>query len=241
MLSAQIKTHRFRAFSDIPIFIKRHCDLTAANPNHSPTALNTKPSASGSGINNLSCLCSNLEAFQRDPSNEYTPPSDSSSSSDIHVHHQQCSFASGLPYSPQHSAKICLRAALVISRMFESLPLPQPLPASPQAEGQPQSHSLPRTMPSFACCLMQSSYAMFMIFYKARVAKKLSLDPETGMVGDSADQLVEELRKGLERIIAAASNYSLAFEALDGMRSESLFFRVSPCRSNFYVDVWYCR
>lgn len=65
---------------------------------------------------------------------------------------------------------------------------------------------------------------MFMIFYKARVAKKLSPDPENGIVGDSADQLVEKLRMGLERIIAAVSNYSLAFEALDGMRGKSLIF-----------------
>lgn len=65
---------------------------------------------------------------------------------------------------------------------------------------------------------------MFMIFYKARVAKTLSPDPENGIVGDSADQLVEELRMGLERVIAAVSNYSLAFEALDGMRGKTLIF-----------------
>lgn len=73
-------------------------------------------------------------------------------------------------------------------------------------------------MPSFACCLMQSSYAMFMIFYKARVATQLTPEAENELVPDSTEQLVEELRRGLERIIAAVSNYSLAFEALDGMR-----------------------
>ncbi|KAJ5587356.1 uncharacterized protein N7459_003121 [Penicillium hispanicum] len=221
--SAQIKTHRFRAFSDIPIFIKRHCDLTAANPsNPSTNELTAKASAQGAGINSVTCSCSNLDQFQRASSTEYMTPSDSSTSSDIHPyipHYPQYPFAPGFPYSPQHSAKVCLRAALAISRMFESLPYPMPLP-----ENHPQQHlqrqSLPRTMPSFACCLMQSSYAMFMIFYKARVAHQLSPDSENELAGDPTNQLIEELRQGLQRIIGAVSNYSLAFEALDGMRDE---------------------
>ncbi|KAJ5881262.1 uncharacterized protein N7473_012315 [Penicillium subrubescens] len=218
--SAQIKTHRFRAFSDIPIFIKRHCDLTAANPSNAPT----KSTIQAPGINNVSCSCSNLDHFQRASSTEYMTPSDSSTSSDTHPYipqYPQYPFASGFPYSPQHSAKICLRSALTISRMFEALPYPQPLSeGGSQAQHQAGGQPLPRTMPSFACCLMQSSYAMFMIFYKARVAKQLSPDVESELVSNSTEQLVEELRRGLERIIAAVSNYSFAFEALDGMRDE---------------------
>ncbi|KAJ5654010.1 hypothetical protein N7490_001013 [Penicillium lividum] len=220
--SAQIKTHRFRAFSDIPIFVKRHCDLTAANGANATQVVT--PKSSSTGINNVSCSCSNLDQFQRASSAEYMTPSDSSTSSDIHPYipqYPQYPFAPGFPYSTQHSAKVCFRAALVISRMFESLPYPQPLSATHQ---QPhQSHSLPRTMPSFACCLMQSSYAMFMIFYKARVANQLSPEVENEIAGGSTDRLVEELRQGLERIIGAVSNYSLAFEALDGMRGKLLF------------------
>ncbi|KAI2707026.1 transcriptional regulator family: Fungal Specific TF [Penicillium roqueforti] len=218
--SAQIKTHRFRAFSDIPLFIKRHCDLTAANPNSATTIVSTKPA----GINNITCSCSNLTSLERATSTEYMTPSDSSTSSDINPEissyapqYSQYPFAAGFPYSTQQSAKICLQAALVISRMFHSLPVPQPL-SDPQ---QQQGRSLPRTMPSFACCLMQSSYAMFMIYYKARVAKQLAPDTaENEQGGDSTGQLIEELRQGLERIIGAVSNYSLAFEALDGMRDE---------------------
>jgi hypothetical protein len=212
--SAQIKTHRFRAFSDIPIFLKRHCDLTAA------AAAANQP-AKPTGIHNISCSCSKLDSFQRATSTEYMTPSDSSTSSDIHdmnldnyvPQYAQHPFASGFPYSTQQSAKICLQAALVISRLFHSIPAPQPLSDARQP-GRP----LPRTMPSFACCLMQSSYAMFMIYYKARVAKQLSPDSENERGGDSTAQLIEELRQGLERIIAAVSSYSLAFEALDGMR-----------------------
>lgn len=218
--SAQIKTHRFRAFSDIPLFIKRHCDLTAANPNNTPTTVSTKPA----GLHNVTCSCSNLSSFERAPSTEYMTPSDSSTSSEIHPEinsyapqYSQYPFAAGFPYSTQQSAKICLQASLVISRMFHSLPVPQPLLDPQQQQGRP----LPRTMPSFACCLMQSSYAMFMIYYKARVAKQLAPDgPHNENGGDSTGQLIEELRQGLERIIGAVSNYSLAFEALDGMRDE---------------------
>lgn len=218
ILSAQIKTHRFRAFSDIPLFLKRHCDLSAANPNPGNTAM-PKPA----GIHNVSCPCSNLDAFQRSASSEYMTPSDSSTSSDIHPdinqfvpQYSQYPFASGFPYSAQQSAKICLQAALVISRVFHSLPVPQPM-LDPQRQSHPP---LPRTMPSFACCLMQSSYAMFMIYYKASVAKQLSPEAENEGGGDSTSQLIEELRQGLERIITAVSNYSLAFEALDGMRGK---------------------
>lgn len=62
---------------------------------------------------------------------------------------------------------------------------------------------------------------MFMIFYKARVAKQFSPDSENDLTGDSIDRLVEELRQGLLRIIGVLSNYSLAFEALDGMRGNA--------------------
>ncbi|CAI7597292.1 unnamed protein product [Penicillium pancosmium] len=220
--SAQIKTHRLRAFSDIPIFIKRHCDLTAADPSNPPREVKNSPSHQGNGMNSVGCSCSNLDQFQRGSSAEYMTPSDSSTSSDIHPsipQYPQFPFATGFPYSPQHSAKICLRAALTISRMFEGLPYPQPLTEARQQEHQ-LNRPLPRTMPSFACCLMQSSYAMFMIFYKARVSKQISPDSESEITAESTDQLVKELRNGLERIITAVSNYSHAFEALDGMRDE---------------------
>jgi hypothetical protein len=71
---------------------------------------------------------------------------------------------------------------------------------------------------------------MFMIFYKACVAKQLSPDSESEIAAESTDHLVEELRRGLERIIGAVSNYSQAFEALDGMRGKLivLIFQALP-------------
>lgn len=65
---------------------------------------------------------------------------------------------------------------------------------------------------------------MFMIFYKARVAKQFSPDSENELGSDSTDRLVEELRQGLQRIIGALSNYSIAFEALDGMRGKPFVY-----------------
>ncbi|KAE8353012.1 C6 zinc finger domain protein [Aspergillus coremiiformis] len=217
--SAQIKIHRFRAFSDIPIFIKKHCDLTAANANNMTTCNSAKNSRVQNGISDIQCSCSGLEPFQQS-SSEYTPSSASSASSDYQSI-SQYSFTSGFPFSIQHSAKVCLRAALLISRMFPSLPIPQPMMdecKSQQGMALQSSNQLPRTMPSFACCLMQGSYAMLMIFYKARVEKQLS--PDYGAKATPSDRLIEELRQGLERIIAAVTNYATAFEALDGMRDE---------------------
>ncbi|GCB21980.1 hypothetical protein AAWM_04865 [Aspergillus awamori] len=157
---------------------------------------------------------SSLEPFQQAPS-DYS--SSSSQASDI----QQYPFMQGFPYSIQHSAKTCLRASLLISRMFYSLPLPQPL--LDECQTQQGLHmlpnQLPRTMPSFACCLMQGSYAMLMIYLKARREK---LTPKSGNddTPNPSDRLIEEIRKGLERIIATVTNYAIAFEALDGMRDE---------------------
>ncbi|KAI2863141.1 transcriptional regulator family: Fungal Specific TF [Aspergillus niger] len=211
--SAQIKVHRFRAFSDLPIFLKKHCDLTSRNPNNEMPSNTSKNSKSQSGIANIGCSCS-LEPFQQAPS-DYS--SSSSQASDI----QQYPFMQGFPYSIQHSAKTCLRASLLISRMFYSLPLPQPL--LDECQTQQGLHmlpnQLPRTMPSFACCLMQGSYAMLMIYLKTRREK---LTPKSGNddTPNPSDRLIEEIRKGLERIIATVTNYAIAFEALDGMRDE---------------------
>jgi hypothetical protein len=79
---------------------------------------------------------------------------------------------------------------------------------------------LPRTMPSFACCAMQSSYALLMLFYKMRVGKPMPLDADRDDGVFSSERLLDELRLGLERLIGAVRNYSRAFEALDGMRGK---------------------
>ncbi|KAL2829970.1 hypothetical protein BDW59DRAFT_28955 [Aspergillus cavernicola] len=219
--SAQIKVHRFRAFSDIPIFLKKHCDLTAANSTNPNPASTTKISESPDEISSIGC-CSGLEQLQQSSSSEYAPSSTSSTSSEFQSL-SQYSFISEFPYTSQHSARVCLRASLLISRMFQSLPIPQPLSDSgnpPQVLQLLPQNQFPRTMPSFACCLMQGSYALLMIFWKASVENNILPEFGTGQPSYPSDGLMEELRQGLERIISAVSNYAIAFEALDGMRED---------------------
>lgn len=63
-----------------------------------------------------------------------------------------------------------------------------------------------------------------MIFYNTRVVKQLFPQSEGEHTGALTDTLMEQLRQGLQRIIATVSNYSLAFEALDGMRDLFVLF-----------------
>ncbi|KAJ6061647.1 uncharacterized protein N7446_005767 [Penicillium canescens] len=213
--SARIKIHRFRAFSDIPIFIKKHCDLAVAYTDESNSHTDGNAVVAQAETENPSCPCSNLKPFQDASSVESSfQPSNSNADSSA----TQGPFLLNFPYSCQHSTKVCYQAAIVISKMFESLPIPHPL--QNQYQQQLNRRILPRTMPSFACCLMQSSYAMLMLFYKARVGVGFCSGPDEEDTETSLAEHISELRYGLRRTITAASNYSQAFEALKGMRDE---------------------
>lgn len=220
--SSQIKIHRFRAFSDIPIFLKRHCDLTAANSSE-PTSECANKSLKPSGeISNIGCSCTRLDQFKHSSSSEYAPSSTSSTSSEFQTL-PQYSFIDEFPYTSQHSARVCLRAALLISHMFQSLPVPQPLTGCNSPHQALQSLPLnqyPRTMPSFACCLMQGSYALLMIFYQTNLANQVPTEFGNNQGNTPSDRFTEELRQGLERIINATSNYTISYEALNGMKDD---------------------
>lgn len=77
----------------------------------------------------------------------------------------------------------------------------------------------PRTMPTFACCAMQSAYALLMLLYKVYVAKADGSMGVKGVDGRVLDH-VEKLREGLAGVAAALENWAGAFEAIDGMRGE---------------------
>ncbi|KAL2821595.1 hypothetical protein BJX63DRAFT_427592 [Aspergillus granulosus] len=219
--SAQIKVHRFRAFSDIPIFLKRHCDLTVANSTNSVSKSAINPSEPPDGISNIGC-CSSLDQFQPPSLSEYAPSSTPSMSSKFQTP-PQYSFVNDFPYSCPHSARACLKASLLISQMFESLPIPQPLsdPGNPPHVLQllPQNQ-YPRTMPSFACCLMQGTYAMLMVYHKTRVDHLAVPGLGSAQANHPSNQFHDEFRQALERIIAAVTNYAVSSEALDGMKEE---------------------
>ncbi|CAG7970878.1 unnamed protein product [Penicillium salamii] len=206
--SAQIKIHRFRAFSDIPIFIKKHCDLTVAYPDKPQSS--TKPETGA-----LSCSCSSLKPLaEASAMKSYEQPDGYTPGSSI-PQNPNTSYLSGFPFSTQHSTQVCFSAAILMSKLFQGLPSPQPL-RNGYHQQTSDKRELPRTMPSFACCLMQSSYALLMLFYKARVAVGDGKDTIGGL-GPST-QLINELQNGLKRIIDVSSNYSQSFEALIGMR-----------------------
>ena len=126
------------------------------------------------------------------------------------------------PFSSHLSAKVCLKAALNIAQSFETLPYPNPTGTDclPPTYLSPNSCvEVPRTMPAFACCAMQSSYAMLMLCHKTRI---MNCNDFTDKQNDSlVSNLLGQLRHGLQMVLGALKNYSVAFEALDGMRGKS--------------------
>jgi hypothetical protein len=117
------------------------------------------------------------------------------------------------------SARVCMGAALAIGRAFESLPYPNPDLIQSGAQPSLFAHSPwmkpPRTMPIFACCAMQSSYVLLMLCDKIR---ELNGSPSGDIVATSR---LGELSSGLQRVLEALQNYSIAFEAVGGMRGRS--------------------
>jgi hypothetical protein len=117
------------------------------------------------------------------------------------------------------SARVCMGAALAIGRAFESLPYPNPNLILSGAQPSLFAHSPwmkpPRTMPIFACCAMQSSYVLLMLCDKIR---ELNGGPSGNVIATSR---LGELSSGLQRVLEALQNYSIAFEAVGGMRGGS--------------------
>jgi hypothetical protein len=144
-----------------------------------------------------------------------------------------CGF---LPYNSKYSAKICLKSAINIAQSFHALPYPQPLqpndPLSYFPEMQMPTNNnlnvLPRMIPVFACCAMQSSYALIMLSYKT---KAMGFTGSLG-VGDNREEqalkLLSQLSEGLQMVLGAVKNYSIAYEALGGMTG-MLLFSLLPC------------
>ncbi|CAF9943450.1 MAG: hypothetical protein ALECFALPRED_000394 [Alectoria fallacina] len=218
--SARIKLHRYCAFTDKALFSEKHCDLKSSSQDvnlpdgeHSTTTL-----APACGCGNLFDN-SSVSSISLSPSSPVSPRSSSMSSIG--------SIASisdvpelNLPFSSHLSAKYCLKAALNIAQSFETLPYPNP--TGDQGSLAPSSSSdsgkAPRTMPSFACCAMQSSYAMLMICHKTRATNG------EGFIDQRNEHLVSnltsQLRNGLQKVVGALDNYSMSFEALSGMRDQ---------------------
>lgn len=78
---------------------------------------------------------------------------------------------------------------------------------------------------------MQASYVLLMQFYKLHAA---SHTPRilSGDLALDTERLVDELRHGLEDIIAAMDHFATAFEAIAGMRG--WYTRLCPLILNKY-------
>lgn len=169
------------------------------------------------------CGCSQTLPTQMPPLSVSVSPPNSTSSlsfSDDFIH--------PFPFSSHDSSRICLKSALSIAEAFQRLPLPQ----AHAGLGAEELQLLPRTMPSFACCAMQSAYALLMVYHRTWVV---------GQRSELASTLLSRCESGLKEILGALASYSIAFEALRGMRGEccvrfSTFFHEWFANSGWNLD-----
>ena len=197
--SARIKLHRYCAFCDIPVFTKKHCDLRSASE------LVQVKSAPMTPV----CACSSI--FHQLPSNN-SPPSTASPP-------PSTAGCAVLPFSSHYSSKVCMKSAFAIARSFQSLPYPQPVRRNDLMSFFPPINNakVPRLMPIFACCAMQSSYAMIMLSYKTKAMAFIGA-ASNEMKDSRSERLLAQLQEGLQLVLDALKNYSIAYEALGGMR-----------------------
>lgn len=94
-------------------------------------------------------------------------------------------------------------------------------------------------MPTFACCAMQCGYALLMLCFKASTFHKSSsndraVDGSNAAAGGSTSGnsslagFMNELQQSLKLVVRCLGNYSIAFEAIQGMRGEFLSFLFFP-------------
>ncbi|KAI1628272.1 C6 zinc finger domain protein [Exophiala viscosa] len=192
--SARIKLHRYRAFQDVPVFTRKHCDLDQTD---------------ASTPRQLGCACHSVGPRMSPVSTTLPGGRKSTTPSLPDTNNNE-------PFNDPSAAKTCLKAALVIGRAFEALPLPNPIQlplpvCAPSMLSISSTTQAPRTMPAFACCAMQSCYTLLTLCYRSlerQCMYQRSL---------AADKGLEELYAGVARVLAALQNYSIAFEALNGM------------------------
>ena len=212
--SARIKVHRYCAFSDIPVFSQRHCDLKEA------TMANPGVSDQGSMDSQSPCCTSLASAPGFAPFLAATASDDSGSPSPSCFEGYE-GHMTPFPFTSNDSSQICLRSGLSIAKAFTSLPYPCPVSSPRNSLATQDWTRLPRTMPSFACCAMQSAYALLNSHHRAYVMA------ESGTGDQFAVNLLAQCEAGLQSIRTTLENYSIAFEALSGMRGESLSVKQS--------------
>ena len=198
----------------MPVFSKKHCDLKPSSPpNNSPQ-----------------CGCSNTFQTLPNGSNHILAPVPTASMLPVNPH--------AFPFSNQFSANVCFQCAFNIADSYQKLPYPQPVRSNqniPVLVPWMQNKKVPRMIPIFSCCAMQSSYAMIMLSYKAQSLGFLTTSDD----GRSMNQgnMLAQLQKGLGAILDALSNYSLAYEGLSGMRGKSKSTSYFPCCGHLLISL----
>lgn len=132
---------------------------------------------------------------------------------------QVANINSIIPFTEQESTVICLKAALVLSRILRNFPWPSPsLEAKspgavedpgPASISPPSRSQYPRSLPYLACGGMQSCYVLLMLQRKVRASLHsgdfspcyyLLSNPEAGTERQDAERLIEELRHGVKSV-----------------------------------------
>ncbi|KAI2467131.1 hypothetical protein F4781DRAFT_403158 [Annulohypoxylon bovei var. microspora] len=215
--SARIKVHRYCAFFDLAVFSGKHCDLKSTNEKgmvDSPDVVQLQACCTTMGSTPSSHSSPSGGSVSPTLSNRSTPNVDCCG-----FNYPQPAPVLSFPFSTHHSSKICLKSALNIAQAFDSMPYPNPtglLCDAPCYIGPTSTLITPRTMPSFACCAMQCSYALLMVKDRTETLYPTS----NGEAGPLVDNLRDRLQQGLVSILVTLENYATAFEALGGMRDQ---------------------
>ncbi|CAG8178434.1 unnamed protein product [Penicillium salamii] len=125
--------------------------------------------------------------------------------------------ASFHPFTEEDSTQVCLRSALVLSRVMRAISWPN-VSQSDDVVGisslSPYRVQYPRSLPYIACCGMQSCYVFMMLLRKIRTSvnsndfsdsRYLLGWTEPGTERQAAERFIEELRHGVKSICAFMS------------------------------------
>jgi hypothetical protein len=125
--------------------------------------MNTSPSGScgcGSSLpTQLPSLGTSMSTSVSPGTSVITPSSTTSSDS------ATTDYLHPFPFSNSESSRLCLESALAIADAFDALPFPV---GGKEGGGV----GTMRTMPSFACCAMQSAYTLLMVYHRTWVLQQ---------------------------------------------------------------------
>lgn len=170
------------------MFTKKHCDL---KPNHG----NAGPGCSCSSLFNSS----QHQSHHTTNGNMFRPQADITTTP--------------FPVDNDTSASIAYRCALNIANSFSKLPFPTPnyhVEPRNRIPNRPTSKMLPRMMPIFSCCAMQSSYVIIMFYHR-------TMSLTGGHDHATETRFLRQLAHEMNHVLDALKNYSIAYEAIGGM------------------------